>query len=110
MEAARRRQLQAYLQRPLSDLEVELALYDPTTRGPAEVWAKVVGPVRRAICEKWQWCTIRQDARFENDYDLAIAVFAVLAEHLAEVPLNADLVLIAAIVVKRGLDHLCGCP
>jgi hypothetical protein len=32
-----RRTLQAYLSRPLDDLMTELELYDPASRGPADV-------------------------------------------------------------------------
>jgi hypothetical protein len=109
MTENQRRELEAYLNRPLSELEAELALYAPTQRGPADVWRKVAGPVRQWLCEDWNWCQVRQDARFENDLDLAMAVVLILSRHLAEIPLNADEVLIAAIVVKRGMDTFCQC-
>jgi hypothetical protein len=46
-----RRALQGYLDRPLDDLMAELELYDPASKGPAEVWNKVVGPTR---CQRIQ--------------------------------------------------------
>ena len=72
-------ELQAYLEQPLPDLMAELSLYDDTTRSPADTWAKIAGPLRQRICDEWDWCEVRQDARFENDYDLAMAVLAILS-------------------------------
>ena len=102
-------QLQEYLERPLPDLMTELSLYDEAARGPADTWRKISGPVRRRICEEWDWCTLRQDARFENRYDLALAVVTVLSVRTFHIPLDVDAVLIAAILVKLGLDNFCDC-
>lgn len=103
-------QLQAYLERPLPDLMVELSLYDEATRGPADTWRKISGPVRRRVCEEWDWCTLRQDARFENRYELGLALVTVLSVRTFHIPLDVDAVLIAAILVKLGLDTFCDCP
>jgi len=105
-----RRALQAYLDRPLDDLMTELELYDPASRGPAEVWNKVAGPLRQRLCVEWGWCQVRQDQRWDDDLTLAFAVVAALSEPVLHLPIEADLLLIAAIVVKRGLDVFCGCP
>ena len=105
-----RQKLEQYWRRPLPDLEAELALYVPAARGPAEVWAKIVGPLRRRLCDEWDWPRARQDARFENDVDLAAAVLAALATRALDLPIDVDLYLIAVIVVKRGLDQLCAAP
>ena len=102
--------LQAYLERPLPDLMSELALYDETTRSPADTWQKIAGPVRQRICVEWNWCEIRQDPRLENDYELGVAILIVLTTRVLHLPLDVDLTLIAAILVKRGLDAFCGCP
>ena len=104
-----RRALQAYLNRPLDDLMAELELYDPASRGPAEVWNKVSDPLRQRLCVEWDWCNRRQDARWEDDLDLAVAVLSVLSARVLHLPIPADLALIATIVVKRGLDVFCGC-
>jgi hypothetical protein len=101
--------LREYLERPLPDLMAELALYDDTTRGANKTWQKIAGPVRQRICTEWKWCDIRQDARFENDYDLLVAVASVLTGRVLHLPLDVDLVLVATILVKRGLDSFCGC-
>jgi hypothetical protein len=37
-------------------------------------------------------------------------VVAALSQPVLRLPIEADLLLIAAIVVKRGLDVLCNCP
>ena len=101
--------LQAYLERPLPDLMAELALYDATTRGTADTWQKIAGPVRQRICVEWNWCELRQDARFENKYDLALALVTALTVRTFHIPLDVDAVLIAAILVKIGLDAFCNC-
>jgi hypothetical protein len=62
-----RRALQAYLDRPLDDLMEQLELYDPASRGPAEAWNKVAGPVRQRLCVEWGWCEVRQDQRWDDD-------------------------------------------
>jgi hypothetical protein len=102
--------LQAYLNRPLDDLMAELELYDPASKGPADVWNKVAGPLRQRLCVEWDYCTVRQDARWEDDLDLAVVVSSVLASQVLHLPIPADLALVATIVVKRGLDAFCGCP
>jgi len=95
-----RRALQAYLNRPLDDLMAELVLYDPASRGPAEAWNKIAGPVRQRLCVEWGWCEVRQDQRWDDDLTLALAVVAALSEPVLRLPIEADLLLIAAIVVK----------
>jgi len=40
----------------------ELELYDLVSKGPAEVWNKVAGPVRQCLCVEWDYCSKRQDA------------------------------------------------
>lgn len=103
-------QLQHYLERSLPDLMAELALYDDTTRGANDVWQKIAGPLRQRICTEWKWCEARQDARFENDYDILVAVVTVLTGRVLHLPVDVDLVLVATILVKRGLDSFCSCP
>ncbi len=110
MTEADRRALQAYLDRPLDDLLAELELYDPASRGPADAWNRIAGPLRQRLCVEWGYCRVRQDARWENDVDLAMVVLSVLATRVLHLPVPADLALIAAIAVKRGLDLFCGCP
>ena len=104
-----RAQLRIYLDRPLDELEQELALYDLTSRGPKETWAKVSGKVHGWLCDDWGWCREREKGNFDDLFDLGIAVAVVLSKHIGEMPLDADECLIAAIVVKRGMDRFCGC-
>jgi len=109
MNDPQRRQLEAYLQRPLPELEEELILYAPAVRGPAEIWGKIANPIHALICDELRWCDVRQDARFENDYDLAIALFTILSTRALHLAFDVDLVLISAILAKRGMDAFCGC-
>jgi hypothetical protein len=109
MTDADRRKLAGYLARPEADLLAELALYDASSKGVGDAWARIAGPLRQRVCEEWGWCQVRQDARFENDLDLAAAVLAALTVRVLHLPVPADLALVAAILVKRGLDAFCGC-
>ncbi len=88
----------------------ELSLYDPTARGTADVWQKIAGPLHQRLCVEWDYCQIRKTARFENDIDLAVAVLTTLTTQALALPIAADIPLIAALVLKRGLDTFCSCP
>lgn len=101
--------LQRQMERPLADLMTDLEASVPSTKGGADLWQYLVEPLQQRLCHEWGWCEVRQDARFENDYDLAIAVFTVLTSRVLDIPIDVDLFLITAIVVKRGLDGLCQC-
>ena len=108
MTDAERRQLQSYLSRSQADLLAELEQYDAASKGAGDTWAKVAGPLRQRLCVEWNWPQVRQDARFDDDLTLAVAVVGVLAAHTLDLPVHADLLLLSALVVKRGLDALCG--
>jgi hypothetical protein len=56
MTGTDRRALQAYLNHPLDDLVAELELYDLASKGPAEIWNKVAGPVCQRLCVEWDYC------------------------------------------------------
>jgi len=105
-----RQRAEQYLNQPLPELMDELALYDDAYRGVGDTWQKVSAPIRRPICEEWDWCSVRQDSRFENDYDIYVAVVGILATRVLHIPLDADIYLVSAILVKRSLDSFCGCP
>lgn len=106
---ADRCKLQTALARPLADLESELELYAPTSRGAAEVWQKISGPLRQRICLEWDYCAVRQDARWGDDLDLAIVLLGVLSEKALNLPIQVELTTVTAILVKRGLDKFCEC-
>jgi hypothetical protein len=104
-----RRAMQAYLDRPLDELMEELDLYEPTGRGLGSAWDGVSDAVRQRLCVEWRWCELRQDARWDDKVTLALAVASALSQPVLNLPFPADLALIAVIVVKIGLDKLCGC-
>jgi hypothetical protein len=110
MSTADQRKLQAYLDRPLDDLMGELEWYDPASKGPADAWNKLVPALRQRLCVEWDYCKMRQDARLDDKLTLAATVAAVLSERALHLPLEADVLLLAAIVVKLGLDKFCNCP
>jgi len=104
-----RRKLQSYLAQPLPDLESELELYLPATRDIESVWQKIVPALRQRLCVEWDYCAVRQDARWGDDLSLALVVLTVLSEPVLHLPIPADLALVASILVKRGLDAFCEC-
>lgn len=104
-----RRKLQTYLSQPLAELESELELYAPASRGPAETWQKIAVPLRQRLCVEWDYCALRQDSRWDDDLSLALAVLAALSERALNLPFPADLALVTSILVKRGLDVFCEC-
>jgi hypothetical protein len=101
--------MQAYLDRPLNELLEELDLYAPTRKGFASAWNSIAAAVRQHLCVEWRWCELRQDARWDDKVTLALAVASALSQPVLHLPFPADLTLIAAIVVKMGLDWFCGC-
>lgn len=105
-----RRKIQTYLERPLDELEGELELYAPASRGVGDVWQKISGPLHQRLCVEWDYCTVRQDARLDDDLTLTLLVLDVLTKNALNLPFPIDPVLIAVLVVKRGLDVFCGCP
>lgn len=109
MTDAERRQLQDYLNCSEAELLAVLELYDAASKGGGDTWARIAGPLRQRLCVEWNWRQVRQDARFDDDLALAAAVLGALAARTLDLPIPADLVLLSAIVVKRGLDALCGC-
>ena len=110
MTQVSQQELQRNLNRSLDDLMDELALYDPTTRSPGDVWQKLRDPIHQRLCVEWGYCTVRADARWADDLGLAVAVAGILTERVLNLPFPVDMALISTIVVKRGLDLFCGCP
>jgi len=107
---AERHKLQAYLARPLTDLESELQLYAPASRGAEEAWQKIAGPLRQRLCVEWDYCHVRQDAHWGDQLSLALIVLEVLTKTALNLPFPVDLALVTTIVVKLGLDAFCNCP
>jgi hypothetical protein len=107
---AERHKLQTYLTRPLADLESELELYAPASRGAEDAWQKIAGPLRQRLCVEWDYCHVRQDARWADDLSLGLIVLEVLTSRALNLPFPVDLALVTTIVVKRGLDVFCNCP
>lgn len=96
------------LQRSEAELLDELDLYMPAIKG-GRVCDYILPVVQQRLCVEWQWCVVCEQRRFDNEYNLALAVAAVLADRALNIPLDADIALIAALTVKRGLDTLCSC-
>ena len=63
---AERHKLQTCLARPLADLESELELYDPASRGATDAWQKISGPLRQRLCIEWDYCQKRKTFNHED--------------------------------------------
>jgi hypothetical protein len=102
-----------YLDQPLDDLLDELTLYREQAtggplRGPSEAWNRLVPALRRRVCDEWGWCERRQDARLEENVALVTLLSQIVAPDAQRWGVPA--VLIAVILVKKGLDRFCDCP
>ncbi len=105
--------VQRYLDQPLDDLLEELALYREQAsggpaRGASDAWDKLAPALRRRVCVEWNWCERRQDARTEESVTLVTLVSQIVIPEAQVWQVPA--VLIAVILVKKGLDAFCQCP
>ena len=105
------REIQRYLDQPLDDLMQQFDLYAEESsgvqRGPGEAWNKIVPALKQKICVEGNWCERRQDARFDDPLNIALALATMIDNET--IRLLAPATLIAAILVKRGVDAFCGC-
>ena len=105
------REIQRYLNQPLDDLMQEFDLYAEQAigvkRGPGSAWEKITPALKQKICVEGNWCERRQDARFDDPLNIALAVTAMIDNDALRIA--APVTLIAAILVKRGIDAFCGC-
>jgi hypothetical protein len=105
------REVQRYLNQPLDALMQEFDLYAEATggtlRGSGKAWENVVPALKQRICVEGNWCERRQDARFDDPMNIALAVAAMIDNEAIRIAAPATL--IAAIIVKRGIDQFCGC-
>jgi hypothetical protein len=99
---------QRYLARDLDDLLSELASYYPTPReGGREVFQRIRKRLHQKICVEWDYCTKRRSPTWQDQIDLVVAV----SDTLVGLKLGAPVpvVLVAAILVKIGLNNFCNC-
>ena len=104
-------EIQRYLNQPLDDLMQEFDLYAEAAtgvqRGPSFAWEQITPALKQKICVEGNWCERRQDARFDDPMNIALAVTALIDNDALRVA--APAALIAAILVKRGIDAFCEC-
>ena len=104
-------EVKRYLDQPLDDLLQQFDLYAEEStgvqRGPGEAWNKIVPTLKQKICVEGNWCERRQDARFDDLTNIALAVMGMIGDEATRIAVPASL--IAAILVKRGVDAFCGC-
>ena len=66
---------------------------------------KVHGDLKKAVCEEFDWPSKRNNTTFNDTVILVAAIGDVIAGCIGAVPPF----IIAGLLVKRGLDTLCGC-
>ena len=105
------REVQRYLNQPLDALMQEFDLYAEaatgTMRGSGKAWEKIVPALKQKICVEGNWCERRQDARFDDPMNIALALTGMIDNEAMRIA--APAALIAVILVKRGIDQFCGC-
>jgi len=57
------------------------------------------------ICRKWNFCQKRRQIEFQNNVVLVIAI----ADLISGLALKVSPFIIAALLVKKGLNKFCGC-
>lgn len=70
-----------------------------------KLFAKLEAKLHDAICVQWKYCEKRKTRNFQDASEIVVAV----AESIATTFTGFPVVVLSAIVVKRGLDHFCGC-
>ena len=103
--------IQSYMNCSLDELMQRLAVYREAATGGVErgdIWRTLEAALRQRICDEWNWCERRQDARFDDPVNVALALVSLVAPDATRWHVPAAL--IAAILVKRGLDAFCQCP
>ena len=66
---------------------------------------RLSAPLRRRICDEWHYCEKKAQGNLSDNVDLAVAVADVITTVVGGLPVS----LITALVIKRGLNQLCGC-
>jgi hypothetical protein len=70
-----------------------------------KVMARLSAALCARVCDEWGYCARRKTKAFDDDVTLASAVADVVLTVVGTLPVS----IIAAILVKKGLDSFCGC-
>ena len=113
---SKRQEIQRYLSHDLDTLystldlirsAKESMLYLPgneVSRGIAK-FKELVPLLRRKVCKEWDYCAKRHDPELQD----TVSLVAVIADVIAALSLGFPPVLIATILLKKGLTSFCGC-
>lgn len=63
------------------------------------------GDLHRQICSEWRYCERRRAKQWDDDVTLAVAIADVMSAVVGVLPVS----IIAALLVKRGLNSFCSC-
>ena len=62
-------------------------------------------PLRRRICDEWRYCEKKANGDLTDHVEIAVTVADLITTVVGGLPVA----LVTALVMKRGLNQLCGC-
>ena len=96
--------IQRYMNLSLDDLMQELVVCREVATGGVErgdLWRTLETVLRQRICDEWNWCERRQDARFDDPLNVALALVSLVAPDATRWQVPA-----ALIAVILGVDRI----
>jgi len=112
-DAVLKREIESFIDKDVDELAALLAQSDSDelysfeaarAKGEAMIaeWSESLG---QAICEEWGYCERRSKMDFDDNITLAVAIADVILSAIGTAPVA----IVAAILVKKGLNRFCGC-
>jgi len=116
LEEVQRKKIQRYLVLDEDELysliPPHLSEHDRTLFAPMGMidagkafFEKIHGDLKKAVCKEFDWPSKRNNAKFNDTVILVAAIGDAITGYIGAVPSF----IIAVLLVKRGLDTLCGC-
>ncbi len=93
-----------YLRMDLTELRSKLAGYDKAYRS-GDPLAPYRAELRELICEGWNWNAHRDDPSIKDESAMVGTLALVISE--SDIPFPFPAAMIAALLVREGLDNLC---
>ncbi|MFF5367892.1 hypothetical protein [Streptomyces sp. NPDC013187] len=111
-----RAELTRLLDKDVDELLVLLALSDPDhaeTMFSAEEarnegrrrFQQLTPLLHQRICTEWRYCEKKANGAFNDNIEVAVAVADLITTVVGGLPVSV----VTALIVKRGLNRLCGC-
>jgi hypothetical protein len=98
-------ELSALLAQSDPDAEETLYAFEAARAKGEAILQRLTAPLRARICDEWEYCTRRKMPNFSDRVALAVALADVILGAAGKFPPSV----IAALLVKQGLDAFCRC-